>query len=169
MTSKKNKRIVIVIIAVVLIALIGFGAFGVVRYISALKSQTSSGLKTQSNVILDDKSESTTNPDKVASINVNLLKNIKVEKQDDGKYLMHLGLTNGNEHQYMFTITVDNKEVYRSDLIPAGASLPEVELDSFDLKSGSYEAVVIFTVVNEKDNQSVMGSTGVELKLTVTE
>lgn len=66
------------------------------------------------------------------------------------------------------TITVDDKEISRSDLIPAGASLPEVELDNINLESGSYEAVVIFSVINEKDNQSVMGSTGVQLTLDVT-
>lgn len=164
----KKKKTVIVIVIIVLVALLSVGTMAMIRYIDSLRKENNqAGLKTQSNVILDENAE----PDlreKVSSVNVNIRKNIVIEKNDNGKYTMKLGLNNGNEHQYMFTITVDDKEIYRSDLIPAGASLPEVELDNINLESGSYEAVVIFSVINEKDNQSVMGSTGVQLTLDVT-
>lgn len=166
MTSKKKKRIVIVIVIVVLIILIAIACFALLKYISSLKEQNTSGLKTQSNVILDEKKENT--EERVSSVNVNINRIIKVEKNENGKYIMSLNLTNGNEHQYMFSISVENKVIYTSDLIPAGMSLPEVELDNIDLETGSYEAVVLFTVVSERDNQTVMGSTGVQLVLDVS-
>jgi hypothetical protein len=131
------------------------------------RPEETTGLKTQSNVILD-KDEELDMTDRVSTINVKMHKNISIKKNDNGKYDLDVGITNGNAHQYMFTITVDNREIYRSDLIPAGASLPSVELDDVDLDSGKYEAIVIFTVVSEKDNQTVMGSTGITADLSVS-
>jgi hypothetical protein len=63
---------------------------------------------------------------------------------------------------------VDDKEIYRSDLIPAGSSLSTAELDDIDLDSGEYKAVIIFTIVSEEDNQTVLGSTGVQIPLSVS-
>ncbi len=166
MTSKKKKKIVIVIIIVVLIILISIGAVMLLRYIEALKNKDTSGLNVEPNVMLDK--NATPNVNKVATINVNLNKIIKVQKKDNGKYSMVLNLTNGNEHQYMVSLSVDDVIVYTSDLIPAGATLPEVELDNIELESGTYDAVAIFTVVSEEDNKTVLGSTGLQLVLDVS-
>lgn len=166
MTSDKKKKIVIVIVIVVLVILLLIGAVALVKYISFLKNQDNSGLNVEPNLYLDE--DATPNPDMVLAINVSINQIIQVEKNENGKYTMTLGLTNKNEHQYMFSMAVDDVEIYTSDLIPAGASLPEVELDDIDLETGTYDVVLIFNVISEKDNATLLGSTGIQLVLNVT-
>jgi hypothetical protein len=117
---------------------------------------------------LDDESAEKAADEKVSSINVNMRKTLKMYPSFDGKMTLELGLNNNNEHQYIVSISVEDKTIYTSDLIPAGASLTQVDIDDLGLDSGTYEAVAIFTVINEKDNQSVMGATGVSLSMEVT-
>lgn len=94
----KKKKTVIVIVIIVLVALLSVGTMAMIRYIDSLRKENNqAGLKTQSNVILDENAE----PDlreKVSSVNVNIRKNIVIEKNDNGKYTMKLGLNNGNSN-----------------------------------------------------------------------
>ena len=167
---KSKKRIVIVIVLIVLIAILAIGGVFLWNYIGDLKEQNAngSGLKVASNVDLDeDDDDEEKKTDRVSSINVNLYKTLNMIKKDDGTAILQLGLHNGNKKQYLVTITVNNKEIYRSDLIPAGASLDEVTLSDVELEKGTYEAVAIFTIVSEEDNQTALGSTGVSIPLVV--
>lgn len=164
---KGKKRIVIVIVAVVVIIALVVGGMFLWKYIEGLKNQDGSGLKVASNVVVDEDKVDKNAEERVQSINVNLLKALKLVYSEDGTASMKLNLHNGNEKQYMFTITVDNQEIYRSDLIPAGADLEEITLKDVGLDAGEYEAVIIFNVISEKDNQTVLGSTGIAIPLTV--
>jgi hypothetical protein len=116
---------------------------------------------------MDDESASSAAAEKVSSINVNMYKTLKLTQGSDGKWTLELGLENGNDHQYIVSISVDNKKIYTTDLVPAGGKLDSVVLDSVDLAAGNYEAVAIFTVVSESDNKTVLGSVGTTASLTV--
>lgn len=164
--KKKKKKIVIVIIIVILIILLILGGIALWKYIQWLKAKKETNpMKIQPNVVTGDEDP---RGERVTGINVNIRNGLKIDKNDNGKYTLTLDLKNGNDFQYMFTITVGNQEIYASGLIPAGGELPAVELDDVNLDSGSYEAIVVFSAISEKDNETVLGSTGLELDLQVT-
>lgn len=168
MVDKTKKRAIIVVVMIIIIALLGTGTVFAYNYISDLKSKSNgSGLKVESNIYMDDESASQGLEDNVSSINVNMRKTLKLTQNSEGKMTLQLGLNNGNAHQYIVGISVGDTTICTTNLIPAGAQLEEIQVDNVDLDAGTYEAIAIFSVISEKDNRTVLGTTGLAVPLEV--
>lgn len=166
--AKKKFNPVIAILIVIIIALIGGAAVFGMKYLEAVNSKQESGIKTEPNVFLNDEDAEKFVEDKVSSINISMTQTIRCYTNDEGKLMAKVNLVNRNEHQYLaqFVMADTNEVIYTTGLIPPDGELEEIPIE-MDLESGTYSVNAIFSLISEKDNETDIGSSGVNVNMVV--
>lgn len=164
--NKKKINPVTIVLIVIIMALVGGGAY----YFNVLSKQMteSQGLKTDPNIVLNDEDAAEYLKDKVGAIRISMNQRVGTERNDEGKLIGKVGIENKNDFQYMvrFYIADTGECIYESGLIPPGGKLDEIPID-MDLEVGKYNINVIYDAISAEDNQTSLGSTGINTDLLV--
>ena len=167
--KNKSKKPIIILIIIVIAAVLAAGGYFLFGYINQLKADANNnGIVTEPNVFFNDEDAEKYLADKVSSINVTIYRSITAGKDENGKLIANVGLENKNDHQYIveFSLADTGEKLYTTGLIPAGSTLKTIPIDK-ELAPGEYSVNAMFTVVSEKDNKTSLGSTGINVDMTV--
>jgi uncharacterized membrane protein YkoI len=170
---KQKVNPTIVILVAIIIALVAVGGVLAYKYAYATVDNTNQesmgdGLVTDPNVFLTEEDAEAYQNKMIPSLNVNMLREVVCERNEEGQLVADVNIKNDNENQYrvQFIDSYSGDVIYTSGLIPAGSTLPQITLAK-DLKPGTYDISVIFSYVSEEDNKTDLGSTGISIDFIV--
>lgn len=86
---------------------------------------------------------------------------VGIENIQGNHYLMKVGIYLQGQN--------GEKKMYESGLIAPGYYIEQTQIDTGGLKPGSYAAVAVFHAVNQDDETTEVGSSRMEITLTVKE
>lgn len=161
--QKKGFNPITLVLIVIIIALLGGGV-----YLFTQLNSVETGMKSEPNVFLDDESADAYLEDKVTSISVNMSQKIYCEKDEQGKLVGEINAVNDNDFQYMiqFIMADTGETLYETGLIQAGNQLKSIPIN-MEFEPGRYPVNVIFNAISSEDNQTNLGSVGINVEMVV--
>lgn len=152
-------------LTLILIAIIIVGG-GIFLYMQLNQPET--GIKTESNLFMGDDEAAEYKNEMVPSMRLTMSSRIYCEKKEDGTFAGKVSIENNNDFQYMirFIMADTNEVIYETGLIPPGGKIEEIPVN-MKLEPGTYAVNAIFTAISEKDNQTDLGSSGLNTEMVV--
>ncbi len=165
-SSKKKISPVTIVLVVIIIALVGGGVYAYQQLSTQMTENQ--GIKTEPNVVLNDEDAEEFLKDKIGSIRISMNQRIACERNSEGKLIGKIGVENKNDFQYMFRVYLADtgEALYESGLIPPDGKVDEIPIEK-DLEVGKHSVNVLFDAISTEDNQTSLGSTGINTDLLV--